>query len=72
MLALLLVALGLGLSIFAASVGIGISGTGTRTRLRVGIVFSLFETGMPISACCSTAASRTLSVMPRTGSVPPC
>jgi manganese efflux pump family protein len=48
MLALLLVALALGLSNFAASVGIGISGTDTRTRLRVGIVFGLFETGMPI------------------------
>ena len=46
MLALLLVALALGLSNFAASVGI--SGTGARTRLRVGIVFGLFETGMPI------------------------
>lgn len=48
MLALLLVAVSLGLSNFAASVGIGISGVGTGTRLRVGIVFGLFETGMPI------------------------
>ena len=50
LLALLLVAVALGLSNFAASAGIGISGTGTgaRTRLGVGIVFGLFETGMPI------------------------
>ncbi len=48
MLALLLVAVALGLSNFAASVGIGISGTGARTRLRVGLVFGLFETGMPV------------------------
>lgn len=48
MLALLLVALALGLSNFAASIGIGISGGGARARLRVGVVFGLFETGMPI------------------------
>jgi putative Mn2+ efflux pump MntP len=47
-LALLLVALALGLSNFAASIGIGISGITARTRLRVGIIFGLFETGMPI------------------------
>jgi putative Mn2+ efflux pump MntP len=46
--ALLLVAVALGLSNFAASVGIGISGVGSGTRLRVGVVFGLFETGMPI------------------------
>jgi putative Mn2+ efflux pump MntP len=48
MLALLLVALSLGLSNFAASLGIGISGIDARTRLRVGVIFGLFETGMPI------------------------
>jgi manganese efflux pump family protein len=48
MLALVLVAVSLGLSNFAASIGIGVSGTGTRTRLRVGMIFGLFETGMPI------------------------
>jgi manganese efflux pump family protein len=47
-LALLLVALSLGLSNFAASVGIGVTGVSTRTRLRVGVIFGLFETGMPI------------------------
>lgn len=49
MIALILVALSLGLSNFAAAVGIGISGTSSRTRLRVGIVFGLFEAGMPIA-----------------------
>jgi putative Mn2+ efflux pump MntP len=48
MLALLLVALSLGLSNFAASVGIGVSGIDPRTRLRVGVIFGIFETGMPI------------------------
>ena len=48
MLALLLVALSLGLSNFAAAVGIGVSGIDGRTRLRVGVIFGLFEGGMPI------------------------
>ena len=48
MLALLLVAFSLGLSNFAAAIGIGVAGTGARTRLRVGIVFGLFEAGMPV------------------------
>jgi manganese efflux pump family protein len=48
MIALILVALSLGLSNFAAAIGIGISGSGTRTRLRIGIVFGVFEAGMPI------------------------
>jgi putative Mn2+ efflux pump MntP len=49
MLALLLVAGALGLSNFAAAIGIGISGTDMRTRLRVGIIFGVFEAGMPIA-----------------------
>jgi putative Mn2+ efflux pump MntP len=49
MLALLLVAGALGLSNFAAAIGIGISGTGPRTRLRVGIIFGIFEAGMPVA-----------------------
>jgi putative Mn2+ efflux pump MntP len=49
MIALMLVALSLGLSNFAAAIGIGISGIGSRTRLRVGIVFGVFEAGMPIA-----------------------
>src|SRR6516165_9141616 len=48
MLALLLVAVSLGLSNFAASVGIGASGIDGRTRVRVGVIFGIFETGMPI------------------------
>ena len=46
--ALVLVAVSLGLSNFAAAIGIGVSGIDARTRLRVGVVFGLFETGMPI------------------------
>jgi manganese efflux pump family protein len=42
------VAVSLGLSNFAASVGIGVSGIDARTRLRVGVIFGVFETGMPI------------------------
>lgn len=48
MAALVLLAVSLGLSNFAASVGIGVSGIDARTRLRVGVIFGLFETGMPI------------------------
>lgn len=49
MLALILVSLSLGLSNFAAAIGIGMSGAGARTRLKVGVVFGLFETGMPLA-----------------------
>ncbi|HEY7142763.1 MAG TPA: manganese efflux pump [Streptosporangiaceae bacterium] len=48
MVALLLVAVSVGLSNFAASIGIGISGVDNRVRLRVGLVFGVFEAGMPI------------------------
>jgi putative Mn2+ efflux pump MntP len=48
-LALVLVALSLGLSNFAAAIGIGISGTSAASRLRVGIIFGLFESGMPVA-----------------------
>ena len=48
MLALLLVALSLGLSNFAAAIGIGVAGVDARTRLRVGLVFGVFEAGMPV------------------------
>jgi putative Mn2+ efflux pump MntP len=44
----LLVAASLGLSNFAAAIAIGVSGVDARTRLRVGIVFGLFEAGMPL------------------------
>jgi manganese efflux pump family protein len=48
MVALLLVAVSVGLSNFAASIGIGTSGVDARTRLRVGLVFGVFESGMPL------------------------
>ena len=48
MLAVMLVAVSVGLDNFAAAVGIGVSGIDARTRLRVGVIFGLFETGMPI------------------------
>src|SRR5215475_4508387 len=48
MVALLLVALSLGLSNFAAAVGIGVAGVDSRTRLRVGLIFGIFEAGMPV------------------------
>src|SRR5580704_4374709 len=47
-LALVLVALSLGLSNFAAAIGIGVVGTDARTRVRVGVVFGIFEAGMPV------------------------
>ena len=47
--ALLLVAVALGLSNLAAAVGFGLAGAGGRARLRVGLVFGVFETGMPLA-----------------------
>jgi manganese efflux pump family protein len=47
-LALVLVALSLGLSNFAAAVGIGVAGVDAGTRMRVGLIFGIFEAGMPI------------------------
>jgi manganese efflux pump family protein len=46
--ALTLVALSLGLSNMAAAVAIGAGGVSRRIRLRVGIIFGLFEAGMPV------------------------
>jgi manganese efflux pump family protein len=48
MIALVLVAASVGLSNFAAAIGIGIGGVDGRVRLRVGLVFGLFEAGMPV------------------------
>ena len=48
MLALLLVATSVGMSNLAAAISIGVAGVDARTRLRVGLVFGVFETGMPI------------------------
>jgi putative Mn2+ efflux pump MntP len=49
MLALLLLAVAVGLSNFAASIGIGVSGVSRSVRIRVGVVFGLFEAGMPVA-----------------------
>ncbi|MEP7026794.1 MAG: manganese efflux pump [Actinomycetota bacterium] len=48
MLALTLAALAVGFGNFAASISIGLSGVSTAMRWRVGIVFGLFEAGMPL------------------------
>ncbi len=48
MLALLLVAASVGISNFAAAIAIGVAGVDARTRLRVGLVFGVFESGMPV------------------------
>jgi manganese efflux pump family protein len=47
-LALLLVAASLGMSNFGAAIAIGVSGVDARTRLRVGLIFGVFESGMPV------------------------
>jgi manganese efflux pump family protein len=49
MVALLLVAAALGLDNFAASIAFGVTGVDARTRLRVGLVFGVFEAGMPVA-----------------------
>jgi manganese efflux pump family protein len=46
--ALLLAAVAVGLSNLAASIGIGVTGVNARTRVQVGLVFGVFEAGMPI------------------------
>jgi manganese efflux pump family protein len=46
--ALLLAAVAVGLSNLAASIGIGVTGVTVRTRVQVGLVFGVFEAGMPI------------------------
>lgn len=48
MLALLLAALAVGFGNFGASISIGLSGATLGTRIRVGIVFGVFEAGMPL------------------------
>jgi putative Mn2+ efflux pump MntP len=45
---LLLVAVSVGLGNFAAAIAIGTAGVDARIRLRVGLVFGLFEAGMPV------------------------
>jgi manganese efflux pump family protein len=46
--ALLFAGVAVGLSNLAASVGIGVTGVNASTRLRVGVIFGVFEAGMPI------------------------
>jgi putative Mn2+ efflux pump MntP len=48
MFALVLAAVSVGLSNFAAAVAIGVSGVDARTRIEVGVIFGVFEIGMPI------------------------
>ncbi len=48
MIALLFAAVAVGLSNLAASIGIGVAGVDARTRVQVGLVFGVFEAGMPI------------------------
>ncbi|HEX3487948.1 MAG TPA: manganese efflux pump [Streptosporangiaceae bacterium] len=48
MLALLLVAGAVGSSNLVAAIGLGVSGVDTATRWRVGLVFGVFEAGMPV------------------------
>jgi putative Mn2+ efflux pump MntP len=46
--ALLLAAVAVGLSNLAAAIGIGVTGVNARVRLQVGLVFGVFEAGMPV------------------------
>lgn len=48
MLALAVVAVSVGFSNLAAAIGLGTSGVSASVRLRVGLIFGLFEAGMPI------------------------
>lgn len=48
MLAVVLVALSVALDNFAASIGIGVGGVTARLRLQIGLIFGLFEGGMPV------------------------
>ena len=48
MLALTLAALAVGLGNFGASISIGLAGATIATRIKVGVVFGVFEAGMPL------------------------
>lgn len=48
MLALTLAALAVGFGNFGASIGIGMAGATAATRVRVGLIFGVFEAGMPL------------------------
>jgi putative Mn2+ efflux pump MntP len=45
---LVIIAVALGLSNFAASIGIGLSGVDASLRWRLGVIFGIFEGGMPV------------------------
>jgi manganese efflux pump family protein len=47
-LALVLAAVAVGLDNFGAAVGIGVGGVDRKTRVRLGVIFGLFEGGMPV------------------------
>jgi putative Mn2+ efflux pump MntP len=47
-LALIIAALAVGFGNFGASIGIGMAGATIATRVKVGIVFGVFEAGMPL------------------------
>jgi putative Mn2+ efflux pump MntP len=47
-LTLILAALAVGLGNFGAAISIGLSGVAPTTRIRVGLVFGVFEAGMPV------------------------
>jgi manganese efflux pump family protein len=48
LLALALAACAVGLGNFAVAIGIGLSGVSGADRLRVGVIFGVFESGMPV------------------------
>ncbi len=48
MLALVLAAFAVGFGNFGASISIGLAGTTLATRARVGVIFGIFEAGMPL------------------------
>lgn len=48
LLALILLGISVGLDGFAVAISIGLSGINQAVRFRVGLVFGLFETGMPL------------------------
>ena len=58
MLALTIAALAVGFGNFGASIGIGVSGATMGTRIRVGIIFGIFEAGMPLVGLLAGRVSR--------------
>ena len=71
MIALLLAGSAVGLSNLAASIGIGVAGVNARVRLRVGVVFGVFEAGMPLVGLLIGALGVLRSLRARTASPAP-